>query len=87
MALLNDIGQRVCAGAQPRPGTGTHRVFLTVTALDVTVLELPEGASTALLHTVMVPHTLGAPSSSGPPVEPRMAAQVTRDPARLVRGQ
>ncbi|MGX6601291.1 YbhB/YbcL family Raf kinase inhibitor-like protein [Micromonosporaceae bacterium Da 78-11] len=57
--LSNDLGQDGYSGAKPPPGTGTHRMFFCVTALDVDTLDVPAGASTALLHILMVPHTLG----------------------------
>ena len=57
--LANDLGQTAYAGAKPPPGTGTHRMFICATALAVGTLDLPENASLALLHILMVPHTLG----------------------------
>jgi Raf kinase inhibitor-like YbhB/YbcL family protein len=57
--LANDLGFAGFAGANPPPGTGTHRMFICVTALDVETLELPEHASSALLNISMIAHTLG----------------------------
>jgi len=56
--LPNDLGVRGFSGAQPPAGTGMHRLFLAVTALDVEVLDVPAGASTALVHILAIPHTL-----------------------------
>jgi phosphatidylethanolamine-binding protein (PEBP) family uncharacterized protein len=44
---------------KPPPGTGTHRLFIAVTALSVETLELSGDASLAMLNIAMVPHTLG----------------------------
>jgi len=57
--LANSLGVAGYSGARPPAGTGTHRVFLAVTALDVEQLALPDGAGPALVHAVIVPHTLG----------------------------
>lgn len=59
ITLPNDLGVRAYSGARPPAGTGAHRLFVAVTALDVDRLELPEGASLAMLHVLMVPHTVG----------------------------
>lgn len=55
----NDLGLRGYSGANPPPGTGTHRMFIYVTALDIEKLELPEGSSPVLLNISMIGHTLG----------------------------
>lgn len=59
VALTNDLGEPGYSGVKPPPGTGTHRLFIAVTALSVETLEVPEGASLAMLNIVMIPHTLG----------------------------
>jgi Raf kinase inhibitor-like YbhB/YbcL family protein len=59
VALVNDLGRAEYSGSQPPPGTGTHRMFICATALDVDSLELPDGASMALLNILLIPHTLG----------------------------
>lgn len=59
VARANDLGVHGYSGAQPPPGTGTHRMYLCLTALDVSTLELPAGSSTALLNVGMIGHTLG----------------------------
>jgi Raf kinase inhibitor-like YbhB/YbcL family protein len=58
-ALPNDLGVAGYSGARPPAGTGVHRMFLCVTALDVATLEVPEGASRALLNILLIPHTRG----------------------------
>ena len=55
----NDLGVAAYAGANPPPGTGTHRMFIAVTALSVDTLELPDGASLALLNILMIGSALG----------------------------
>jgi Raf kinase inhibitor-like YbhB/YbcL family protein len=57
--LVNDLGGSSYAGVAPPPGTGTHRLFVCVTALGVARLELPRDASPALLNISMIEHTLG----------------------------
>jgi Raf kinase inhibitor-like YbhB/YbcL family protein len=58
-ALPNDLGRAGFSGVNPPPGTGVHRLFIAATALDVDHLEVPAGASTALVHILAIPHTLG----------------------------
>ncbi len=57
--LANDLGVAGYSGANPPPGTGTHRMFICVTALDTETLQLPERASPAMLNILMIGHTLG----------------------------
>ncbi|TCJ97681.1 YbhB/YbcL family Raf kinase inhibitor-like protein [Nocardia alba] len=59
VTLVNDLGQAAYSGVQPPPGTGTHRLFVCATALSVDRLEVPEGASLAMLNILMIPHTVG----------------------------
>ncbi|MFC3966125.1 YbhB/YbcL family Raf kinase inhibitor-like protein [Nocardia jiangsuensis] len=59
IALTNDLGEAAYSGVQPPPGTGIHRLFVCATALSVDRLEVPEGASLALLNVLMIPHTVG----------------------------
>ncbi|MEV8503970.1 YbhB/YbcL family Raf kinase inhibitor-like protein [Actinoplanes sp. NPDC051475] len=68
--LANDLGHAAYSGAKPPPGTGTHRMFVAVTALDVDVLEVPRGASLAMLHILMIPHTVGRAVLVGTSVAP-----------------
>lgn len=48
VTLKNESGVPGYIGAGPPPGTGVHRYFFVVDALD-TVLDLPEGATPAIL--------------------------------------
>jgi Raf kinase inhibitor-like YbhB/YbcL family protein len=57
--LINDLGQNAWSGVKPPPGTGTHRLFLCATALSVETLDVPPGASLAMLNILAIPHTLG----------------------------
>jgi Raf kinase inhibitor-like YbhB/YbcL family protein len=57
--LPNDLGHAAYSGVNPPPGTGTHRLFVCVTALGVETLDVPSGASVAMLKILMIPHTLG----------------------------
>jgi Raf kinase inhibitor-like YbhB/YbcL family protein len=59
VALINDLGVAGWSGVKPPPGTGVHRLFLCATALSVGTLDLPPGASMAMLNIAMIGHTLG----------------------------
>ncbi|MET8650416.1 YbhB/YbcL family Raf kinase inhibitor-like protein [Nocardia aurea] len=59
VTLINDLGQAAYSGVAPPPGTGIHRLFVCVTALSVDRLEIPHGASLAMLNILMIPHTVG----------------------------
>jgi Raf kinase inhibitor-like YbhB/YbcL family protein len=59
LALANDLGQPGYTGVNPPPGTGTHRLFIAVTALSIDTLEHAKDASLAKLNIAMIPHTLG----------------------------
>src|ERR1700733_2957537 len=45
VTLVNDAGARRYIGAAPPPGHGPHRYYVTVHAVDVDKLDLPEDAS------------------------------------------
>lgn len=49
ITLANEAGTRRFIGAAPPRGTGVHRYFFVVDALDVVHLDLPEGATPAIL--------------------------------------
>ena len=69
--LTNDLGVTGWSGVNPPPGTGTHRLYLCVTALDVDVLDVPDGASLAMFNILLIAHTLGRAvlvGTSQPPV-------------------
>ncbi len=57
--LTSDLGLAAYSGVQPPPGTGLHRLVICVTALGVDTLDVPEGASLALVNILMIGHTLG----------------------------
>ena len=57
--LQGSMGQAAYAGVNPPPGTGTHRVFVCATALNVEQLPVPADAGAAQLHIAAIPHTLG----------------------------
>lgn len=57
--LPNDAGLRRYFGAAPSPGSGVHRYFITVTALDVASTGVDPSSSPALLTASIAPHTLG----------------------------
>lgn len=49
ITLPNEQRTRQFIGAAPPPGTGIHRYFFVVDALDVAHLELPDEATPAIL--------------------------------------
>jgi Raf kinase inhibitor-like YbhB/YbcL family protein len=49
ITLPNEMRTERYIGAAPPPGTGTHRYFIVVDALDVDHLDIPEGATPAVL--------------------------------------
>ena len=57
--LPNDVRMPGYVGATPLPGTGRHRYFFVVHALDIETLPLPKDATPSLLSLVMLQHTLG----------------------------
>ena len=57
--LTNDARANRYIGAAPPSGTGRHRYFIVVHALDVPHLEVPANASPAAVHAALQGHTLG----------------------------
>ncbi|MFI5934385.1 YbhB/YbcL family Raf kinase inhibitor-like protein [Actinoplanes sp. NPDC051494] len=57
--LVNDLGAAAWSGVKPPPGTGTHRLVVCATALSVASLDVPAGASLAMLNILLIPHTVG----------------------------
>ena len=49
ISLRNEPGFRGFIGAGPPPGTGEHRYFFVIDALDVAHLDVPDTASPAIL--------------------------------------
>jgi Raf kinase inhibitor-like YbhB/YbcL family protein len=47
--VKNEVGQLGFMGAAPPPGHGPHRYFFTVSALSTDHLEVPDGATPAVL--------------------------------------
>lgn len=58
VAFPNDAGLARYIGAAPPAGSGVHRYYITVSALDVARLELDAGASPAFLGFNAGPHTI-----------------------------
>lgn len=58
IALRNDRGTTSFIGAAPPVGTGKHRYFFVVYALDIERLELPADITPAFLTFNLKPHTL-----------------------------
>jgi len=55
----NEYGTDEFLGAAPPAGHGPHRYVFTVSALDVPVLELPDGATPAVVGFMLREHLLG----------------------------
>ncbi|MBO0864543.1 MAG: YbhB/YbcL family Raf kinase inhibitor-like protein [Mycobacterium sp.] len=58
MTLVNDAGMRRYVGAAPPKGHGPHRYYVTVHAVDVDKLDLPEDASPAFLGFNLFQHAI-----------------------------
>ncbi len=58
ISLPNEARAERFHGAAPPPGTGVHRYFFVVDALDVDALDLPAGATPAILGFNRHFHTL-----------------------------
>jgi Raf kinase inhibitor-like YbhB/YbcL family protein len=56
--LRNDAGVRAYSGPAPSPGSGLHRYFIAVHAVDVETLAVDPDASPAYLHLDLLGHTL-----------------------------
>jgi Raf kinase inhibitor-like YbhB/YbcL family protein len=65
MTLVNDAGMRRFIGAAPPPGHGPHRYYITVHAVDVEKLELPEDASPAFLGFNLFSHAIARAVTHG----------------------
>jgi len=59
VTLANDAGLERFLGAAPPSGHGPHRYVFTVSALDVEHLDLPDGATPALLGFQVFQHVIG----------------------------
>ncbi len=58
-AIRNDAGSTDFVGAAPPPGDGEHRYVVTVTAVDVPRLDVPDDASPALVGFTAGARTVG----------------------------
>ncbi len=58
LTLRNDAGQRRYIGAAPPAGHGPHRYYITVAAVDVDKLDLPEDATPAFLGFNLFQHAI-----------------------------
>lgn len=59
LVLPNEAGSRRFAGAAPPPGTGVHRYFFVIDALDVPSLKLDPASTPAILGFNRHFHSLG----------------------------
>ena len=57
--MANELGADEFTGAAPPPGHGPHRYFFTVSALDVDNLDVPAGATPAILGFMLRGHIIG----------------------------
>lgn len=58
VTIANESRVEAYGGAAPPPGNGEHRYFFTVSALDVDRLDVPEGATPAMLSFIMRQHVI-----------------------------
>jgi Raf kinase inhibitor-like YbhB/YbcL family protein len=58
LTLRNDAGQRRYIGAAPPAGHGPHRYYITVAAVDVEKLDLPDDATPAFLGFNLFQHAI-----------------------------
>lgn len=59
VVLPNDAGLRHFLGAAPPPGSGEHRYFFVVHAVNIEKLDLPDNATPAALGARLRRHTVG----------------------------
>ena len=59
LTLPNEYRAKQFVGAAPPQGTGVHRYYVVVHAVDVPTLDVPEDASCAFLGFNLFSHTLG----------------------------
>ncbi|MBX3094955.1 MAG: YbhB/YbcL family Raf kinase inhibitor-like protein [Cryobacterium sp.] len=58
VTIANEARVEAYGGAAPPPGHGEHRYYFTVSALDTERLDVPEGATPAMLSFLMRPHVI-----------------------------
>ncbi|MET4781974.1 YbhB/YbcL family Raf kinase inhibitor-like protein [Glaciihabitans sp. UYNi722] len=59
VTLSNEMGGEEFTGAAPPPGDGQHRYFFTVSALDIGELDIPAGATPAVLGFMLRANIIG----------------------------
>jgi Raf kinase inhibitor-like YbhB/YbcL family protein len=59
VTMANELRGEEFTGAAPPPGDGVHRYFFTVSALDVESLNIPAGATPAVLGFMLRGHIVG----------------------------
>jgi len=59
VVMPNELRGEEFTGAAPPPGDGQHRYFFTVSALDVESLDIPAGATPAVLGFMLRSHIVG----------------------------
>lgn len=62
---LNTSGRRGYSGPQPPPGSGSHPYEITVYALDVPSVALPEDVTAAAFESAVSGHVLASASITG----------------------
>ena len=70
ITVANEYRQEAYTGAAPPSGHGTHRYFFVVSALDVDTLEVPAGATPAVLGFLLRRHELARGVTMGTSVTP-----------------
>lgn len=70
ITLSNELRMERFLGAAPPSGHGEHRYYFTVTALDVDSLDIPAGATPAVLGFNFLGHVLGRAQLMGVSVTP-----------------
>ncbi len=57
--MANELRGEEFTGAAPPPGDGQHRYFFTVSAVDIGSLDIPAGATPAILGFMIRGHIVG----------------------------
>jgi phosphatidylethanolamine-binding protein (PEBP) family uncharacterized protein len=70
LVLGNETGEHRYVGSSPPAGSGVHRYFFVVTALDVERLDLDPDATPAVLGGRSFPHVLARGILMGTAVHP-----------------
>jgi len=70
VTVRNEVGGEEYTGAAPPSGHGEHRYFFVVSALDVEHLEVPAGATPAVLGFLLRTHELARGMTMGTSVTP-----------------